>query len=313
MPDRPGRPPATRRSSASCSATAAWANATSTAPRSKTSCSNAVSCVRPRSPGSSSSGSSCEGATSPAFASRSAAGRPNALERHHRECRGVRARRRDRDRRLAPPARRTDLDRVRRCRSRSRSRAPCRTTCAKLIAALNAHLLELTPPEFCSHLTVEQMADADTTVFIARDDGVAVACGALRRHDANVGEVKRMYTLPSHRGQPHRRRHPGADRGPGTGGRPDAARPRDRARSRRGLACLRTRRLHALRPGARLSAPRTTRSSTRSRSRRPSLSRRQARPKPVQARAGRTKGARGSMARHCSRSSSRRSGSSPST
>src|SRR3954451_22677357 len=70
-----------------------------------------------------------------------------------------------------------------------------------LIAALNAHLLELTPPEYCSHLTVEQMAGPDTTVWIARDDGVAVACGALRRHGAGIGEVKRMYTLPSHRGQ----------------------------------------------------------------------------------------------------------------
>ena len=32
-----------------------------------------------------------------------------------------------------------------------------------LIAELNAALLELTPPEFCSHLTVEQMAGPDTT------------------------------------------------------------------------------------------------------------------------------------------------------
>ena len=70
-----------------------------------------------------------------------------------------------------------------------------------LIAALNEYLLTITPPEFCSHMTVEQMADADTTVFIARDDGRAVACGALRRHGAAVGEVKRMYTLPSYQGQ----------------------------------------------------------------------------------------------------------------
>lgn len=70
-----------------------------------------------------------------------------------------------------------------------------------LIAALNEHLLALTPPEFCSHLTVEQMADADTTVFIARDDGRAVACGALRRHGDALGEVKRMYTVPSYQGR----------------------------------------------------------------------------------------------------------------
>ena len=70
-----------------------------------------------------------------------------------------------------------------------------------LIAELNATLLELTPPEFVSHMTVEQMAGPDTTVFIAREDGQAVACGALKRHPGGVGEVKRMYTRPSHRGR----------------------------------------------------------------------------------------------------------------
>ncbi|MET3592562.1 MULTISPECIES: GNAT family N-acetyltransferase [Mesorhizobium] len=70
-----------------------------------------------------------------------------------------------------------------------------------LVAELNATLLELTPPEHCYHLTVEQMAGKDTTVFIARDGGLAVGCGALKRHDNATGEVKRMYTRPSHRGQ----------------------------------------------------------------------------------------------------------------
>ncbi|MGX5800258.1 GNAT family N-acetyltransferase [Bradyrhizobium sp. Arg314] len=70
-----------------------------------------------------------------------------------------------------------------------------------LVAELNAALLELTPPEHCYHLTVEQMAGKDTTVFIARDNGLVVGCGALKRHDDAVGEVKRMYTRPSHRGR----------------------------------------------------------------------------------------------------------------
>jgi putative acetyltransferase len=71
-----------------------------------------------------------------------------------------------------------------------------------LIAALNAHLLSLTPPEFCSHMTVEDMAGEDTTVFVAREDGAeAVACGALRRHADGVGEVKRMYTVPERQGE----------------------------------------------------------------------------------------------------------------
>jgi putative acetyltransferase len=70
-----------------------------------------------------------------------------------------------------------------------------------LVAELNATLLELTPPEFVFHLTAEQMAAPDTTVFIARDGGAAVACGALKRHADGIGEVKRMYTRPSHRGR----------------------------------------------------------------------------------------------------------------
>lgn len=65
-----------------------------------------------------------------------------------------------------------------------------------LIAELNGVLHALTPPEHCYHLTVEQMAEPSTTVFIARENGMVVACGALKRH-GNVGEVKRMYTRPA--------------------------------------------------------------------------------------------------------------------
>jgi putative acetyltransferase len=79
--------------------------------------------------------------------------------------------------------------------------SPLQDDVRSLIVALNEHLLTITPPEFCSHMTVEQMARPDTTVFVARDDGRAVACGALRRHGAGVGEVKRMYTVPSHQGR----------------------------------------------------------------------------------------------------------------
>jgi putative acetyltransferase len=79
--------------------------------------------------------------------------------------------------------------------------SPLQDEVRELIAELNATLLELTPPEFCFHLTVEQMATPATTLFIARDDGRAVACGALHRHEGGVAEVKRMYTRPSHRGR----------------------------------------------------------------------------------------------------------------
>jgi putative acetyltransferase len=82
-----------------------------------------------------------------------------------------------------------------------KAESPLQDEVRALIAELNAVLLELTPPEFCFHMTVEQMAEPDTTVFIAREDGVAIGCGALKRHPGSIGEVKRMYTRPSHRGR----------------------------------------------------------------------------------------------------------------
>jgi putative acetyltransferase len=79
--------------------------------------------------------------------------------------------------------------------------SPLQDEVRELIEALNAKLLSLTPAEFCFHMTVEQMADSHTTVFIARENGRAVACGALRRHGGGVGEVKRMYTRPKMQGR----------------------------------------------------------------------------------------------------------------
>ncbi|MEI9989437.1 MAG: GNAT family N-acetyltransferase [Rhizomicrobium sp.] len=70
-----------------------------------------------------------------------------------------------------------------------------------LIAALNATLLELTPPEHCYHMTVDEMALPHTTVFVARENGAAIACGALRRHGGGIAEVKRMYTVPAAQGR----------------------------------------------------------------------------------------------------------------
>jgi putative acetyltransferase len=70
-----------------------------------------------------------------------------------------------------------------------------------LVAELNIVLLALSPPEACYHLTVEQMAEPAVTVWIARDEGTVVGCGALKRHSAAVGEVKRMFTRPDWQGQ----------------------------------------------------------------------------------------------------------------
>ena len=79
--------------------------------------------------------------------------------------------------------------------------SPLQDEVRTLIAALNEYLLSLTPQDHCFHMTVEEMARPDTTVFIAREGGKAVGCGALRRHDGGIGEVKRMYTVPECQGK----------------------------------------------------------------------------------------------------------------
>jgi putative acetyltransferase len=79
--------------------------------------------------------------------------------------------------------------------------SPLQDEVRQLIGELNQALLALTPAEFCYHMTAEEMARSDTTVFVAREDGAAVACGALRRHGDGVGEVKRMYTRPAYQGR----------------------------------------------------------------------------------------------------------------
>lgn len=79
--------------------------------------------------------------------------------------------------------------------------SPLQDEVRALIAELNAVLLELSPPEACYHLTVEEMAEPTVTVWIAREGEAVVGCGALKRHSGTVGEVKRMFTRPQWQGQ----------------------------------------------------------------------------------------------------------------
>jgi len=70
-----------------------------------------------------------------------------------------------------------------------------------MVAELNAYMEPLSPPEFHFQLTAEQMDEPGTTLFVARDAaGEAVGMGALKAHDAALGEVKRMFTRPVARG-----------------------------------------------------------------------------------------------------------------
>lgn len=79
---------------------------------------------------------------------------------------------------------------------------PLQDDVRQMIAELNEAMRPLTPPEFQFQMTAEQIAESATTLFIARDNaGMAVAMGALKEHDADFGEVKRMYTRPKARGK----------------------------------------------------------------------------------------------------------------
>ncbi|MGQ2908497.1 MAG: GNAT family N-acetyltransferase [Aliihoeflea sp.] len=79
---------------------------------------------------------------------------------------------------------------------------PLQDDVRQMVAELNAYMTPLTPREFQFQLTVEQMATPGVTVFVARDEaGRAVGMASLKAHDATMGEVKRMYTLPAFRGQ----------------------------------------------------------------------------------------------------------------
>lgn len=79
---------------------------------------------------------------------------------------------------------------------------PLQDDVRELVKALNAYLNPLSPPEFQFQMTVEQMADPRTTVFVARDEGGrAVGMGALKIESDEMAEVKRMYTRPEVRGQ----------------------------------------------------------------------------------------------------------------
>ncbi len=79
---------------------------------------------------------------------------------------------------------------------------PLQDDVRELVAELNAYLRPLSPPEFQFQMTVEQMADPQTTLFVARDEsGRAVGMGALKVETPELAEVKRMFARPEARGQ----------------------------------------------------------------------------------------------------------------
>jgi putative acetyltransferase len=80
--------------------------------------------------------------------------------------------------------------------------SPLSDDVAALVQALNHYTHALTPAEYRHHMTIEQMAQPETTLFVARDErGAAIGMGALRRHSGGAAEVKRMYVRPEAQGR----------------------------------------------------------------------------------------------------------------
>jgi putative acetyltransferase len=73
----------------------------------------------------------------------------------------------------------------------------------RLIAALDEGLAELYPPEqrFGPNLKPHHLEEGRGTFLIARDDGRAIGCGAIRLLDSATAEAKRMYVEPEQRGK----------------------------------------------------------------------------------------------------------------
>ena len=70
----------------------------------------------------------------------------------------------------------------------------------KLVNQLDAFLAEIDGEEHAFYNALNKTANMKTVV-VAFDNDQPVACGAIREFDKDSMEVKRMYTLPSHRGK----------------------------------------------------------------------------------------------------------------
>jgi GNAT superfamily N-acetyltransferase len=72
----------------------------------------------------------------------------------------------------------------------------------QLILALNAELTERYPEEGANffNLDADEVTEGRGGFFVAYQDGTPIGCGAVRRVEPQVAEIKRMYVAPTARG-----------------------------------------------------------------------------------------------------------------
>ena len=78
--------------------------------------------------------------------------------------------------------------------------SPRQDEIVRLIGELDAYLGALYPAESNHLLDIDSLAAPDMRFLVARRDGTAVGCVALRVDAEGYGEIKRMYVDPRARG-----------------------------------------------------------------------------------------------------------------
>jgi ribosomal protein S18 acetylase RimI-like enzyme len=86
---------------------------------------------------------------------------------------------------------------------------PTHPAAAPLLAGLRSEYHHAYGPAVAAELdrySIFEYLPPAGAFLVLESDGITVAGGALRRVDAGVGEIKRMWTAPEHRGRGHARR-----------------------------------------------------------------------------------------------------------